>query len=62
MEKTITFKAEYTIQIDEKYLDKLKDENGNYIKEKLLEEKNFKKASFFAKNLVGKVKDFEMGE
>ena len=54
MEKTITFKAEYTIQIDEKYLDKLKDENGK--------EKNFKKASFFAKNLVGKVKDFEMGE
>ena len=60
MEKTLCFKVEYTIQADEKIFDKLKDENGNYIREKLLDEKNFKKSAFFAKNLVGKVKDFEM--
>lgn len=59
MDKTVTFKVEYTVQISEKAFEKLRDENGNYIREKLLSDSTFRNAKFFAKNLIGKVKDFD---
>lgn len=62
MERTITFKVEYTIQLSEKEYQKLLLEDGVTLdKEKLLNEKNFKKAVFFGKSIVGKIKNFIMG-
>ena len=62
MDKTVTFKVEYTVQMSEAQFEKLKDSEGNYIREKLLDDGRLKKSKFFAKNLVGKVKDFDTYE
>ena len=62
MDKTVTFRVEYMVQITEKEFEKLKDADGNYIKEKLLSDATFKKAKFFSKTLYGKVKDFDTNE
>ena len=62
MEKTVCFKVEYTVQMSEKMFNKMKDQDGNYIREKLLDDGYLKKGKFFAKTVVGKIKDFDTEE
>lgn len=62
MDKTVTFKVEYTVQMTEAKFNSLKDKDGNYIRTKLLDDGFLKKQKFFAKTICGKVKDFDTFE